>query len=105
MIPPLSEEGSMCDPADELSPGVFGYAIRSGDAIYIPDIRAKKEGSGAVGRFLDSLDASLTWRIPNVISARLEGMLIRRGFVRSKEFAMGEEMVVFQKSAREAGGT
>jgi hypothetical protein len=78
--PPCVEEGSTLDLGQEefLAPGVLGYAIDKGTYISIPLIYAKKQGSGDVGRFLDTL--SPRCRIPNVTSPRLMGMLIRRGF-------------------------
>jgi hypothetical protein len=78
--PPCSEEGSILIPGQEdlLAPGVRGYALRARGLIYIPLIIAEKEGSGDVGRFLDSLSPNCV--IPTVTSPRLGGMLIRRGF-------------------------
>jgi hypothetical protein len=78
--PPTVKEGSQCHFGDEpvLWPGVRGYAIRKGGRIYIPLIMAEKEGSGDVGRFLDALSARCIVR--SVTSARLGGMLKRRGF-------------------------
>lgn len=79
-IPPLTERGSPCDPGNpsRLAPGVFGYAIKSGNKIYIPDIHAEKEGNGDVGRMLDRLHPSCV--IANVVSRRLRGMLEGRGW-------------------------
>ena len=79
--PPLSVEGSPCLPGQEelLAPGVRGYALVSETGkINIPMIIAEIEGSGDVGRFLDSLSSRCV--IPNVISLRLMLMLFRRGF-------------------------
>lgn len=79
--PPLTEEGSPLIPGEEkeLAPGVLGYAILAKGRIHIPLIIAAKEGSGAVGRFLDSLTKRCV--IPSVTSPRLMGMLARRGWI------------------------
>ena len=61
-----------------LAPGVYGYAIEAEGEIWIPFLRSAREGSGAVGRFLDRLPANVA--VPNVISSRLLGMLQRRGW-------------------------
>lgn len=61
--PPTVPQGSKLAEY-ELAPGVNGYAIELDGLIYIPIIIAQREGSGDVGRFLDSL--SERCRIPNV---------------------------------------
>ena len=66
--------------AKPLAPGVFGFAYAQGDEIWIPLVLAEKKGSGAVGRFLDSLSARCV--IVDVTSKRLEEMLVRRGWVK-----------------------
>ncbi len=71
---------------DILAPGVRGYAVVVGGCAYIPLIRAEHEGSGDVGRFLDSLPSGV--KIPNVTSRRLLGMLQRRGFDETDEGGM-----------------
>lgn len=78
--PPCTKAGSPLIPGNEgqLAPGVRGYAILERWTIYIPLIYAEKEGSGDVGRFLDSLGSRCV--VPNVTSARLRGMLERRNF-------------------------
>ena len=78
--PPCTEAGSPLIPGQEpvLAPGVRGYAILDKETIYIPLIVADKEGSGDVGRFLDSLSPRCV--IPNLTSSRLKGMLLRRGW-------------------------
>lgn len=73
--PPTIPNGSTCDPY-ELAPGVIGYAIEHEGRVYIPLITAQREGSGDVGRFLDSLSPRCC--VPNVTSERLRGMLERR---------------------------
>ena len=79
--PPCTAIGSPITPGDEgpdLAPGVGGYAVESCGKVWIPVIYAKQEGAGDVGRFLDSLSPRCV--IPTVTSARLAGMLMRRGF-------------------------
>jgi hypothetical protein len=78
--PPLGEIGAELIPGQEgdLAPGVTGYAVLSHGKIWIPWMSAKVEGSGDVGRFLDSLSPRCV--VPTVISPRLAGMLLRRGF-------------------------
>lgn len=75
--PKTIPNGSTAD-VYELAPGVVGYAVEHQGAVYIPVIMARKEGSGDVGRFLDSLSARC--RIANVTSPKLAGMLGRRGW-------------------------
>jgi hypothetical protein len=69
--PPISEEGSpltlnsfcarlLLDKDELLYKGVFGYAIKYGDEIFIPLIEAVREGSGHVGQFLDRLTSGST---------------------------------------------
>lgn len=60
------------------APDVTGYAIQVGDEIFIPVIHALKEGSGQVGKWLDTLSPRCV--IVNCISTRLAGMLKRRGW-------------------------
>lgn len=67
----------------QLAPGVHGSAFAAFGRVFIPHIVADKEGSGDVGRFLDSLDASCV--IVCVVSDRLRGMLQRRGWRSSLE--------------------
>ena len=88
--PPCCKSGSTLSPGDEdfLAPGVRGYAIEENGKIYIPLIIAEQEGSGVVGRFLDSLTPRCV--IPTVTSVRLRGMLERRGWKCTEEEAMGD---------------
>lgn len=69
-----------------LAPGVYGYTVETKQGTYIPIIGAQDEGSGAVGRYLDGLDRSRTWKFPTVISSRLVGMLQRRGWQPKREY-------------------
>lgn len=78
----------MIDLAQPLAPGVRGYTVDMGEqGLYIPLIDAEAPGSGDVGRYLDSLPKDRRVVVPNVISARLAGMLDRRGFVVVQEWA------------------
>ena len=63
----------------QLAPGVRGFAVEQSGEVWIPVIVAEVEGSGAVGRFLDSLSPRCV--IPCVFNPRLMGMLARRGWV------------------------
>jgi hypothetical protein len=78
--PPTVAKGSVCTFGEEslLAEGVRGYAVVHNDLIYIPLIIAAREGSGDVGRFLDSL--SPRCRVASVTSPKLAGMLARRGW-------------------------
>jgi hypothetical protein len=79
--PPLSRENSPLIPGQEelIAPGVRGYAILGETGkINIPLVIAEREGSGDVGRFIDSLSSRCVF--PCVISLRLALMLFRRGF-------------------------
>ena len=78
--PPLSEAGTVLTMGKEpeIYPGVTGYAMEHEGLIYIPLIIATKEGSGAVGDFLDRITQRC--RVVNVCSPKLEGMLQRRGW-------------------------
>jgi len=75
---PLSVEGESMSGLNQLAPGVIGYAMMTEHGIVVPWLEAEKEGSGDVGRFLDSLPAGA--RIPTIISNRLLGMVQRRGW-------------------------
>ena len=72
------------EPTLKLAPGVSGFAFRAGPYIFIPLIVAEHKGDGCVGRFLDALSPNCI--IAEVISDRLTGMLLRRGFVRLGSF-------------------
>lgn len=79
---------SFFDFIEELAPGVEGYTVRhpNGD-LSVPIIEATRPGNGDVGRYLDSLPIDRLVIVPNVINARLEGMLVRRGFSFAYQFA------------------
>lgn len=96
----FSKSGDPLVPGYEplLAPGVQGTAFDTPEGIYIPLVRAKSEGSGDVGRFLDSLPTDRRICFPGVINHRLAGMLERRGFFKGIEPGnFGEPCVVFQR--------
>lgn len=62
-----------------LAPGVRGYTVEVDGALYVPLLIADQPGSGAVGRYLDSLRDRIV-KVPCVLSERLAEMLRRRGF-------------------------
>jgi hypothetical protein len=72
---------------ESLAPGVLGYTVEADGVLYIPVIMAEEEGSGDVGRYLDSLPRDRTVKVPGVQSDRLRGMLERRGFEADQEWA------------------
>lgn len=78
----------MIDITATLAPGVRGYTVDLGErGLYVPLIEAENPGSGDVGRYLDSLPRDRRVVVPNVVSARLLGMLQRRGFSAVMEWA------------------
>ena len=87
-------------PLEQLAPGVTGYTREWNDSLYIPYIRADREGNGDVGRYLDSLPTDRRVVVPCVISKRLEGMLKRRGFTPAWEWSeyMGEHVEIWERS-------
>jgi hypothetical protein len=70
-----------------LAPGVRGVLFDTAEGIYIPFIVAEREGSGDVGRYLDSLPRDRRVVFPTVISRRLAGMLARRGFREAVDYS------------------
>lgn len=77
-----TEVGSVMAIGEEpqLAPGVRGILLDLPRGVIIPAIFAEKEGSGDVGRYLDSLPKDRCVVFPTVLSRRLRGMLLRRGF-------------------------
>lgn len=77
-----SKVGEAIQPGQEpeIAPGVHGVAFDMTDGIYIPLLRAAKEGNGDVSRFLDSLPTMRRIVFPNVTNGKLRLMLQRRGF-------------------------
>ena len=70
-----------------LAPGVRGHYFDTPEGIYIPVITADHPGSGDVSRFLDALPKDRPVKFPTVISGKLRGMLLRRGFIDGQEFS------------------
>ena len=68
-----------------LAAGVRGYKLWSRGELYVPLIIADRPGNGDVGRFLDALPKDRVVKVPTVTSARLAGMLARRGFAEAAE--------------------
>lgn len=87
--PSVMPEPPEAHPLSELVPDVqaVGYFVRSGGAIYIPAIMMHTPGQGDGARFLDALPDDETIKFPNVISERLERMLLRRGYRRTREWS------------------
>jgi len=72
---------------ERLASGVFGYTTETDGGLYVGWIAAEHEGSGDVGRYLDSLPHDRRVVFPTVLSSRLVGMLLRRGFTVGEEYA------------------
>lgn len=84
----MSALGEVLTGRERLAPGVFGYNADMGEkGLYVPWIQAEHEGSGDVGRYLDRLPRDRRVVFPTILSARLAGMLARRGFVPGQEWA------------------
>ena len=65
-----------------LAEGVIGAGYENAGAFILETIEAERQGSGAVGRYLDDLKVRHhTVIVLAVLSPRLGGMLKRRGFV------------------------
>lgn len=79
MIDALIEQ-AMDEKCTEVAPGVDAWIVEDLGQVEILAVRAQREGTGAVGRWLDSLPRTLKVTVPNVTSDRLAGMLERRGF-------------------------
>lgn len=68
-------------PEGKIAPGVFVASNQDDGWLNITFVVAESEGSGDVGRWLDTLPRDRPVKVVNVISERLAGMLRRRGFV------------------------
>jgi hypothetical protein len=93
-----------------IAPGVRGCVVVTASGNYVPLVFAEHPRTGAVGRFLDSLDAAKTWKFPTVVSAILVGMLKRRGFLLTveKDPDWGDIEVwcrMAGRTGRDSGGT
>lgn len=63
-----------------LAPGVRGVLFDEPDGVTVTTVFAEKEGSGAVGAWLDGLPKDRRVTFTTVLSSRLGGMLVRRGY-------------------------
>lgn len=64
-----------------LADGILGHSIVEGDCITIPFFVSTQQGKGYAGRFIDELKEKYkVIMFPNMISYKLEQMLLRRGF-------------------------
>lgn len=81
---PYFAMGSM----QKLAPGIMGHLIDEGvKGVYIPAFYSLTEGKGNTGRFIDGLKEKYSVvKFPNIINPQLEGMLIRRGFKKKREY-------------------
>ncbi len=82
--PPTVPNGQMGMELYELFPGVRGYAIESDGKIYIPIVKAVKEGNGDVSKFLDACSQRCTF--PNIVSGKFKAMLARHGYIETHEW-------------------
>ena len=87
---------------DTLAPGVEGYLVAHKGVVHYPLVLATHEGNGDVSRWLDSLPTTLTLKFPCVLSVKLQGMLMRRGFVPVTEWVdeIEEEVEFYTREAR-----
>lgn len=76
--PTQMDRDDACLTLSEIYPGVHGAIHMMGDVLFINEIWAKVEGSGQVGKYLDSLEGVVI--VDSVLSKRLLGMLQRRGY-------------------------
>ena len=84
----MTSKGDLLTGKERLADGVFGYTMDEGEkGLYVPWIAAENEGDGRVGKYLDSLPRDRRIVFPTILSQRLAGMLLRRGFTPSKEWA------------------
>ena len=94
---PLTREGSILKPTARLAPGIFGYAVKTKGGTYIPFIAAEHQGDGTVGKWLNELPSDRRIVFPTVLSARLAGMLKRRGFREEIEAGPDEPIKVLAR--------
>jgi hypothetical protein len=70
-----------------VAPGVLAEVIDDGGPLEVRSVLADEPGvPGAVGRWLDTLPRDRKVIVPAVVSPRLAGMLVRRGFARRRWF-------------------
>lgn len=63
-----------------LAPGVRGILFDEPNGVTVTAVFADEEGSGAVGAWLDGLPKDRRVTFTTVLSRRMAGMLVRRGF-------------------------
>jgi hypothetical protein len=94
--------GSYYEPGQEplVAPGVRAIMFDVPEGIYVPFVMAASQGAGDVGRWLDGLPPDRRIVFPSVLSARLRGMLQRRGYQQGTEFApeFGEHVEIYFRS-------
>lgn len=85
-------------------PHIYGHAIELNGTIYINWVQSTAEATGEFGRWLDNLDPCVVFA--TVISGRLEGMLLRRGWethhIKSKDISRAINSC-YPKKFRESG--
>lgn len=70
-----------------LFPGVMGLTVKRRGTISVVFIMSVEEGRGHVSRYIDHLKQKYSViRFPNIISKRLENMLVKRGFEHVEEW-------------------
>lgn len=63
---------------------MYGKLYRVGEAIIVPNVVSSDPGKGNVGRWLDTLPRDKPVIFLTVVSARMRGMLVRRGYRHSR---------------------
>jgi hypothetical protein len=84
--PDPQDREDACLALPEIYPGVHGSVVIRGTVTFINEIWAKAQGSGQVGKYLDSLQGTVI--VDSVLSPRLRGMLERRGYQKYGESGM-----------------
>jgi len=73
---------------DSLAPGVSGQIFPEGDTVYLPFIATNPQGQGLCQIYLAHLESEYrVVKVPTVISAALEHILIKRGYKQKIEWA------------------
>ncbi|WCK57397.1 hypothetical protein PP175_25355 (plasmid) [Aneurinibacillus sp. Ricciae_BoGa-3] len=72
----------------KIAPGITGHLVDEGvKGVYIITFGSLKQGKGNTGRFIDELKKKYQIvRFPNIVNPIVEGMLLRRGFKRKREY-------------------
>lgn len=90
VLPTAADREDACLSLPEVYPGVHASIRVIQGTTFINEIWAKVEGSGQVGKFLDSLTGDVI--VDSVLSTRLRGMLERRGYRTYGEGGMRKEV-------------